>query len=123
MKIRSCDGAGLTYKKRRIEKQEEMMSKREKEQHLRYKCIAGKLPTNKAVLEEEKAMISVKESWKKLKWNRNLFDDHPYILNKPIMGKTWYESRTHAKNSLKSSMKIVFYFAILKLKKTKTNEM
>ena len=27
MKIRSCDGAGLTYKKRRIKKQEEMMSK------------------------------------------------------------------------------------------------
>ena len=47
MKIRSRNGAGLTCKKRRIEKQEEKMTKREKEQHLRYKCIAGKLPTKK----------------------------------------------------------------------------
>ena len=72
------------------------MSKREEEQHLRYKYIAGKLPTNKAVLEEEKAMTMAKESWKKVKWDRNLLDDHPYILNNPIMGKTWYESRIHA---------------------------
>ena len=70
-------------------------------------------------------MITAKESWKKVKWDRNLLDDHPYILNNPIMGKTWYEFRIHEKNSLKGSMKMVFYFvnAILKMRKTKTNEM
>ena len=36
--------ADLTCKKRRIEKQEEKMTKREKEQHMRYKCIARKTP-------------------------------------------------------------------------------
>ena len=95
------------------------------EKSLRFKCIAGKLPTDIAAHEEDKAMIAAKESWKKLRWDRNLLDDNPYILNNPIMGKTWYESRIHAKNSLIGSIKMVFYFlnGILNMKKPKTNEM
>ena len=73
MKIRSSDGA---MKK---------MTKRKKRTTFE---ICWKAANKQSSSRRRESNDAAKESWKKTKWDSNLLDDHPFILNKPIMGKT-----------------------------------